>query len=259
MCGSPVYDYEHIDGFGVTGHDPDRMTLLCPDHHREKTAGRLPVAAVKRANANPFNASASFSKAHGLYFDGEHAALDFGNLRLEAVGVVDDDRAAAVIVDGAIVLGARITGGHLRLDMNVRDADNRTLLSINDGWLRVATENWDVEFVGNELLVRRENRVIFSRIELDPPHRVSIDRGSFYFNHVPIRVGSDASFGGLQIAERNFAQLTLQDGSITVEAQRVGYPTGVFLRDSPRHYGSPSAPTGGSFSRSNGTEVAVGG
>ncbi len=249
MCGSPVFDYEHIEGFEATGHDPDHMTLLCPWHHREKTAGRLPVETVRKANADPRNVKSSFSSSHELYFNGMDFAVELGNLRLKTDGVEDDDRAAAIVVDGAIVLGARITNGYLRLDVNIRDEHNRTLLRIDDGWLRVATENWDVEFTGTHLRVRAGLGKIITQIELTPPHKISLDRGKFYFNHVPILIGSDAPDGGLEIAERTFAGLTLKDGSITVESERIGYPTALGIRSSPRHYGAPPAPVGGAFSR----------
>lgn len=64
ICGCPVFDYEHIEGIGATGHNPSHMTLLCPTHHREKTVGRMPVSVVRDHDAHPFNTGATFGAGH---------------------------------------------------------------------------------------------------------------------------------------------------------------------------------------------------
>ena len=36
-----------------SNHDPNGITLLCPNHHQNKTSGRLSVDTVKKFNSKP--------------------------------------------------------------------------------------------------------------------------------------------------------------------------------------------------------------
>lgn len=79
FCGSPAFQYDHIEGYAVTGHDPQAMTLLCLFHHDEKTLKRLPVSAVRKANKSPFNRTADLGSMHPLYFDGPTLDVELGS------------------------------------------------------------------------------------------------------------------------------------------------------------------------------------
>src|SRR5215212_1257003 len=54
ICRTAVTDYEHIDPpfADASVHDPDKICLLCPTHHRHVTSRRLPKEAVSRAYAS---------------------------------------------------------------------------------------------------------------------------------------------------------------------------------------------------------------
>lgn len=241
MCGSPVFDYEHVDGFEVTGHDVDRMTLLCPFHHREKTAGRLPVDIVRAADAAPFNVGAKLTAGHPLYFRGAAARVLLGNAALgtKPVDGVGGEYACGIIVDGAVAVGFRFSDGHLRLDLELRDINNRTMIRIVDGELRLAVSNWDVKFEGRKLQIRSGAGQIMLEMVLNAPDEVHITAAKTYFNHVPIFAGKYAALGGLEVWEFVIADLTIENGSIVIGEPRRGYPTGMILADGRRHYGAP--------------------
>ena len=58
ICGRPIYEYDHILGWAkVKRHVASEITLLCDNHHREKTAGFLPNERVIEADKAPFNIS----------------------------------------------------------------------------------------------------------------------------------------------------------------------------------------------------------
>ena len=43
ICGMPLYEYEHMKEWAIVReHVADDITLLCDQHHREKTSGLLP-------------------------------------------------------------------------------------------------------------------------------------------------------------------------------------------------------------------------
>jgi trigger factor len=67
FCGLPLYEYDHMGGYSpAVGHDPDEITLLCPDHHSQKTRGLLTEADVRRANASPVNIREGRTAPFGL-------------------------------------------------------------------------------------------------------------------------------------------------------------------------------------------------
>src|SRR4051794_8026602 len=79
MCGLPLYEYDHLDGWANTySHDPERVTLLCDKHHREKTGGLLPESLVEQANARPSNLQNTVSKPYSLYYGEGVPQVDMG-------------------------------------------------------------------------------------------------------------------------------------------------------------------------------------
>ena len=52
LCGLPLYEYDHMLGWAqAQEHAANEITLLCDQHHREKTNGLLPSGAVRAAMA----------------------------------------------------------------------------------------------------------------------------------------------------------------------------------------------------------------
>lgn len=249
MCGSPVFDYEHIDGYANTGHDPDRITLLCTDHHREKTAGRLPVPLVERHNASPFNSGRTFTKGHHLYYE-PNKPLE---LRLGSVSFVPGDasHSVGISVDGAFALGVGITkDGHPVIDLDIRDLDNRCLFRVIGGQFRAATTNWDVSFVGTRLTVRRAFRQIALSIRLDAPAGVvDVERGEFATNHVRFRIGASAPLGGFEAPdmEIELAGIAYEGGGFAFGVTDPGRAQ-FHARHPRRAYGAPAVRLGSAFS-----------
>lgn len=69
ICGLPLYEYEHMEEWAIVKrHVADEITLLCDQHHREKTGGLLPVEVVRAANKSPFNLKEGNSKPYNLHF-----------------------------------------------------------------------------------------------------------------------------------------------------------------------------------------------
>ncbi|MCZ9883905.1 hypothetical protein NFJ07_19175 [Arthrobacter sp. B2a2-09] len=218
-----MFDYEHIEGYGKTGHDPDKMTLLCPMHHREKTAKRLPVARVRKANNNPFNKARNLGSRHPLYFDGSSLTVALGTLKVEWADYAP--KASAIEVDGEPVIHVAFVDGSISLDLLVRDADNRPLLVVRDGELRHAVSTWDVAFEGRTLIVRRALGDVVLRIRLMPPDRIVIERAEIWCRGVLIRIGKACQQGGgIEVANSGFA---LHNG--TVKGNRLLLAVGDYL------------------------------
>ncbi|PTT66830.1 hypothetical protein [Arthrobacter sp. HMWF013] len=201
LCGSPVFDYEHIDGYGVTGHDPAAMTLLCTMHHREKSAGRLPVSMVRRADADPHNRSRSLGAKHDLFFEGNTFTVNMGSTTFTKSK--SSVAARAIEIDGEAVVGFSFSEGRILLDITIRDQDNVPLVVVRKGQLRHAVHAWDVVFEGTKLSVRRGPRDIALEIKLSPPAGISIERAEIWCRGILVRVGKSCSKAGLDVEVAN--------------------------------------------------------
>jgi hypothetical protein len=202
MCGSPIFDYEHIEGYGNTGHDPNHMTLLCPGHHREKTAGRLPVALVRKWNKEPFNQNRDLTSRHPLYFDGRSLTVELGSV--EFIGTDATRRLSVIEIDGESVISADFVEGNLILGMLIRDADNRPLLVVRKGELMHSAADWDVTYEGTTLKIRRGPRDVVLSIKLLAPDRIVVERAEIWSQGIFLRVGSACLDGdGIEVANVN--------------------------------------------------------
>lgn len=198
MCGSPIFDYEHISGYLVTGHDPDEMTLLCTMHHREKTAGRLPVSMVRRANAAPFNSSRSLGSRHDIYFEGPNFTISLGSTTFKCTDEIE--AASAIEIDGETLLGLRFVEGRISLDITIRDKDNVPLLVVRGGELRHAVTSWDVTFEGRRLTIRRGPGDVVLALKLVPPGQIVLESAEIWCRGIFIRVGNASKVGdGIEI------------------------------------------------------------
>jgi hypothetical protein len=226
------------------------MTLLCTAHHREKTAGRLPVRLVEEANAHPFNGAQQFTRGHELFFSSNKTLTfmlgDDTRLRTDP----DGSQACGVTVDGDVALGGRIIDGHLRLDLDIRDLDNRPLLVVRDGILRFALANWDVTYTGKKIKVRSGMGKIVMELVVDADtSTVTVATADVALHHVRIQIGRAAPNRGLWLpnGENGMAGLTFDGGSVIIGAMRPGYG-GFMFSGWPRAFGAPTAAVG-SFRR----------
>ena len=250
MCGSPIYDYEHIDGYNMTGHDPDAMTLLCPMHHREKTAGRLPTELVRRAASSPYNLSHSVGANHPLFYEPGSMILELGNVHL----VRGDDQFTepfGIEIDGQIVLGGVCADGAIEMSIDLRDANNVVLLRVIRGQLRVSTRALDITFVGQVLTIGSLDQQTYLRIVFAPP-RIVVESAFVSSQFVRMLIGDMADGGGITFPDsrNSFTDLTIAGGTILVGDMNQHS----MLQVNPRRaYGSLPIASGSSFSKPEAT------
>lgn len=222
ICGCPVYDYEHIEGYETTGHRVDAITLLCPTHHREKTVGRLPTGAVAEANSNPFNGAGQLVPGHPLYFDPRRQLeLRIGSCHF--LPHADSPSTVGLAVFGDFALGIGIDPeGRAIVDIDVRDDANRLILRVIRGEMRFARDIWDVEFVGPRLHLRRRLRDTVIDVQLDAPAGlVAVGSANFHLHGVHILAGRQANEGGFELPQtRN----SLIGGTFIGSGAAVGEP-----------------------------------
>jgi len=192
ICGLPLYEYEHMEGWAkVKRHVAEEITLLCDQHHREKTGGLLPVATVRAANSSPHNLRQGVSKPYTLHFSGSEAEIEIGSNSFTC-----QDRGYGTVmvplsIDGTPLVGLIIADGHLLLNLIAFDEFNRPILHIKNNQLFYSTIPWDIQLVGTVLTVREAHRKILLQVEFLPPNKVNIRKGRFLRNGVEVLVKPD--------------------------------------------------------------------
>ncbi len=143
ICGIPIYDYEHMLGWAnVKRHRAEEITLLCSQHHREKTVGLLTKEDVSEANNNPYNLRKRRSKPYNLHFKGKDPKIRIGSIILK--GVRNANYLCPLIINDMPIISFYILDKHLFLDLNLFDKDNNKILEINKNQLVYSINNWDI-------------------------------------------------------------------------------------------------------------------
>lgn len=189
ICGMPLYEYEHMEEWAeVKRHVADEITLLCDQHHREKTGGLLPKENVRQANENPYNLREGVSKPYNLHFSGKEAFIEIGGNSFTCQDTGYGTAMAPISVDGTPLIGLILADGHFLLNVVIFDEFNTPILNIRNNQLFYSTAPWDIQLRGTSLTVRETHRKILIEIDFQPPNKVVINRGRFLRNGVEILV-----------------------------------------------------------------------
>lgn len=195
VCGLPIYEYEHmLEWAEVRRHVGDEITLLCRQHHGEKTNGLLPKADVVVANANPYNKRLGVSTNYMLHYSGDSVKCLMGSMNFSYVGIPDGYAFAPLVIDGAPIIQFRREQGNLFLSFSAFDDCNKLVLSIVDNEIVYDTSQWDAEWVGQSLTIREAHKKILIKLTFNPPGEIKIMRGRILRNGVELLLGGDYMF-----------------------------------------------------------------
>jgi len=187
ICGMPLYEYEHMEEWAlVHRHVAEEITLLCDQHHREKTNGLLPKEMVREANANPFNLRNGVSKPYNLHFSGIDAEVFIGGNKFTCKDQGYGTAMVPLSIDGVPIIGLVLTDGHILLNVVAFDEFNKPILHIKNNQLFYSTDIWDIRLVGRKLTIREGDRRFLLEIEFSPPNKVTITRGRFLKNGIEV-------------------------------------------------------------------------
>lgn len=180
ICGKPLYQYEHMPGFAnVLRHRAEEITLLCPDHHAEKTNKLLPVEVVERANADPYNKRAGVSPAYFLNFSGTRCEVKIGDNRFIAEDEGHGGWCIPLIIDNIPLIMFRLEDGHLLFSLRVFNDKDELILDISDNYVKYSVTPWDIQLVGRRLTIKASARNILLDMELYTPNIVHVRSGRF--------------------------------------------------------------------------------
>jgi len=191
VCGLPIYQYDHVTPFAITQrHDVDNIILLCPNHHQDKTSGRLPEAEINRAKANPRNIGTAFSSPYRFYLNGDRTTLFVGGNEYSYTFSEGRDVFDAIRVFDQTIIGVKNEGGSLLLNLALTDSKGAHILIVKLGELIVSTQVWDYQIEGASIRVRSKAYKVELVLTLHNDG-VKIERGYFVTKNVALIIRPD--------------------------------------------------------------------
>src|SRR5690606_7117690 len=166
----------------------DEITLLCDQHHREKTNRLLPKEVVRKANTEPFNLREGVSKPYLLHFSGEEAIVEIGGNTFSCVDQGYGTAMVPISVDGTPLIGLILADGHFLLNLVIFNEYNSPVLYIKNNQLIFKPVDWDFQIVGTTITEREIHLKILFEIEFCPPNKLIFKIGRFRRNGVEILV-----------------------------------------------------------------------
>jgi len=178
----------------VKRHIASEITLLCDQHHKEKTNKLLPKELVEQANANPFNLRAGVSKPYDLHFYGHSMSVRIGTNTFEKIVSSEEPFGlmTAVMIDGIPLISFIIQDNHILLNVHLFDRFNNRLLSIINNQLTYNVYSWDVQLKSTRLIIREGAGDILLELNFQPPNAIAITRGRLLCNGVEMRINGES-------------------------------------------------------------------
>lgn len=164
----------------VKRHVASEMTLLCPNHHRQKTNKLISKADLEEANRSPYNLAQEMSS---FPFLAQSASLV---LQLGGTSFFyDQDSAAAGMVVLSVqserIIWLNFQQGNLLLNLSLYDQKGKQIVRIRDNELVYSTDPWDITFVGNTVRIQAQARDTLLSLTFDP------DANVISFNEAKLR------------------------------------------------------------------------
>jgi len=183
ICGNPIYQYDHMIEYAeVKEHTADNLTLLCYEHHGEKTKKLLPRQIVIEANKEPYNLRTGSSKQQLLHLNAETLEIKIGpTIFCSELNYKCREVYPIIIEDKAFVIFTK-EDNYTFLSLVILNEKNEPLLVIRKNVLEIFPITWDIEYVANHLTIREGAGEIIFKMTLNPPNSVYIERASFIYN-----------------------------------------------------------------------------
>jgi trigger factor len=151
----------------------------------------LPREAVIAANKAPFNLRTGVTKPYDLHYSGAQCEAILGSNRFTTQDQGYGTEMVPIVIDNAPIVGFILTDGHLLLNLNLFDESNNLVLQIVNNAMQLSVDAWDIDLVGQNLIVRQALRNILLDIHFEVPNRIVIRRGRLLRNGVEVLITPD--------------------------------------------------------------------
>ncbi|MDR6922480.1 MULTISPECIES: HNH endonuclease [Chryseobacterium] len=181
ICGNPIYQYDHLLGWAkVRRHKAEEITLLCSEHHSEKTSKRLPDFIVEEFNKNPYNLRSGITKPKTLYYFGDSANVVFGSMRFSMTKNDLYDYLIPFTIDHASPIKIIFKDQMYLLNIELQDPFGKLILKIVNNELVMNIGLWDIQYVGQRITIRESFYKIFIEIRFETPNTINFIRGKIF-------------------------------------------------------------------------------
>ena len=177
ICGKAPYQYDHFNPEfkHAREHNPDGITLLCYEHHGDKTARRINNTQVAAANAAPY--SQTNGSAYGKFYTaGNQPIVKLGNSSIEHCEVVLELCGDPVIWFSSV---QDVKEG-FRLNAKIRDRAGKVIFWIDENVWRIGSGIWDVTIIGPRITIRSKHRRIELVLTIQPPGMLIVERAVLF-------------------------------------------------------------------------------
>ncbi|MCE0925991.1 hypothetical protein [Pseudomonas monteilii] len=182
-CGLGFYDYEHFapDFAEARSHDPAGITLLCMQCNQKRNRNVLSAATVAAHNANPRCLQEGYAN-EWLDVSSESVEVVFAGSTF-----VDCTNILKVCGDNVLsILPPEFPGETYRISGLFADDTGATTLKIVDNQWTAGADNWDVEWVGSTLTIRKGPRDIVLVLKTVPPTKLIVERLNMQINGIHV-------------------------------------------------------------------------
>lgn len=178
ICGAPVIEYHHIVPYSEEEHhDPDRMVVLCRNHHAE--AGPYSEAITRdqlyEYKENPYNQDIV---EYDFYFESNTPAIQFGGnyFRLKS-----KTQMVILQIGDQPLIEISLERDILQFSALLFDNDDSLIAKLNQNEWRAETDGiWDLEYSNSQFKIWHQKREIGIEVSYDSDDDLISIRGSFY-------------------------------------------------------------------------------
>jgi hypothetical protein len=158
-CGKMFIQYHHMPPYysKTEAHDPNRITLLCPECHA-MVPKRMSDKLVEKANSSPFCRRSM--PTHKLLIEDDNFFIVVGNfVFLAKDGLLME-------VEGNPLLSINYQDGIRLFSFSISNASGATF-EIKENEVVADMDFWDVESSSDKITVRSASREIFLEMKID--------------------------------------------------------------------------------------------
>jgi len=180
ICGSPIYDYDHIEEFSlVKEHTFENLVLLCPLCHRKKTKGLI----TKQMVFNAINQVDTRGRTSPDEIPPQIYSLDIGSNFIKSFSGL----AFSILNFGTLEI---LFKGKPMINAEILNENGDKAIEIKENNYTLCASTWDIEYVGKTLTFRSGPREIFASITFDVEQKFIKLRGNAELrNGIKIKIG----------------------------------------------------------------------
>ena len=177
ICGVSIVEYEHVmpEFAKAKRHDPECITLLCPNCHARVTRNYLSKRRIREAMAKPKCRETGFS----------FSPFDIGSvpLLIKIAGLTLKNCPTPIRVREWSLIRVEqpeVEGGPYQVSASFFDGSGNPSLFLEKNEWRIFSGQWDVEVVGGRIEFHSEPRVVALALAFDPSNGIIVEKIDMY-------------------------------------------------------------------------------